>query len=436
MTEPQAVAAFHVCEVRDVSHQLWGLSTQNNTLIKVNPGSIPATQDGDNVLIIYAGGGTTDFCLLKLQNKFHGTSKFQKSSQAIEIQPVSDRYRDCKHEFGPEGFEDEIFPISSEIIQGKSGSVSGIDPFILTNTTMASLFDAQILQLKGEIKILLKEFESTQTNTDSVRNYVILAGGLGSSRYFKGKVRQLVSESLAELAWNTEVFTLDNPRLAVCLGLIYHAGRSPQLFPRRLHRVSLGIASPRLKDAIKQSRFRLFVKKALFQLPIDKKAEKSIEWIALKGTPVGDLGFFTFTQTASFSPDLTREKRIWEVAILTSSESDTERLMVEDNYGIREILKIDLSQAPETFESTGPREALSRLHLARKPDAVIEVTVVVRVELATIEFQWIDSNGFRCSDPISIPTGYERLPSTGQNAVYELSYGRLKTLQSSSVNDG
>ncbi|KAF5670418.1 hypothetical protein FDENT_11284 [Fusarium denticulatum] len=399
MTEPQAVAAFHMCGSE----------------------SSDRTKDGDNVLIIDAGGGTTDFCLLKLKDKFHGTSEVQKSSQAIEIQPVSDRYRDCKHEFGPEGFEDKTFPIPSEMIQGKSGSLSGIDPFILTDTTMASLFDAQIFQLKGEIKILLKEFESMQTNTDSGRNYVILAGGLGSSRYFKGKVQQLVSESLAELAGKTEVFTLDKPRLAVCLGLIYHAGRSPQLFPRRLHRVSLGIASQRLKDAIKQSRFRLFVKKALFHLPMDKKAEKAIEWIALKGTPVGDLGFLTFTQTTTFSPDLPRAKRIWEVAIITSSESDTERLMVEDNCRIREILKINLSQAPESFESTGPREALSRLHLARKPDVVIEVTVVVRVELATIEFQWIDSNGFRCSDPISIPTGYERLPSTGQSAVYELS---------------
>ncbi|KAG5789050.1 hypothetical protein H9Q69_011900 [Fusarium xylarioides] len=373
MTEPQAVAAFHMCGSE----------------------SSDRTKDGDKVLIIDAGGGTTDFCLLKLKDKFHGTSEVQKSSQAIEIQPVSareigsvnidndfedlvkehakshsgllhispeevawnirctDRYRDRKHEFGPEGFEDAIFPISSEIIQGKSGSLSGIDPFILTDTTMASLFDAQILQLKGEITILLHEFESMQANTDSGRNYVILADGLGSSRYFKGKVQQLVSESLAELAGKTEVFTLDKPRLA--------------------------------------------------------------------GTPVGDLGFLTFTQTTTFSPDLPREKRIWEVAILTSSESDTERLMVEDNCRIREILKINLSRAPESFESTGPREALSRLHLARKPDVVIEVTVVVRVELATIEFQWIDSNGFRCSDPISIPTGYERLPSTGQSAVYELS---------------
>ncbi|KAF5679517.1 hypothetical protein FCIRC_6130 [Fusarium circinatum] len=377
--------------------------------------------DGDNVLIIDAGGGTTDFCLLKINDKFHGTSEVHKSSQAIEILPVSDNYRDCKHTFGPEGFVEVTFPIPSEIIQGKSGSHSRIDPFVLTDTSMASLFDAQIFQLKGEIKIFLNEFQNLQQNGDSGRNYIILAGGLGSSRYFKDKIQQLVSEALAEVAEKTEVFTSDDPRLAVCLGLIYHAGRSPQLFPRRLHRVSLGIASQSLKNAIKQSRLRLFVKKALFHLPMDKKAEKAIDWIAFKGTPVGDLGFFTFTQTTTFSPDLPRDERIWEVAILTSSESDTERLMVEDNCRICSVLKIDLSQAPESFESTGAREALSRLHLARKPDVVIQVTVVVRVELATIEFQWIDSNGFRCSDPISIPTGYELVPATGQSAVYELS---------------
>ncbi|KAF5624632.1 nb-arc and ankyrin domain protein [Fusarium tjaetaba] len=44
----QSVVDFLVeykpCEARDVSHQLWGRSTQNNTLIKVSPGGIPATQ--------------------------------------------------------------------------------------------------------------------------------------------------------------------------------------------------------------------------------------------------------------------------------------------------------------------------------------------------------------------------------------------------------
>ncbi|EWG51636.1 hypothetical protein FVEG_16826 [Fusarium verticillioides 7600] len=35
---------YKACEARDVSHQLWGLSTQNNALIKVSPGGIPATQ--------------------------------------------------------------------------------------------------------------------------------------------------------------------------------------------------------------------------------------------------------------------------------------------------------------------------------------------------------------------------------------------------------
>jgi hypothetical protein len=82
----------------------------------------------------------------------------------------------------------------------------------------------------------------------------MIAGGLGSSPYFKDRIQQLVADSLAKFSEKTEVFTSDRPRLAVCLGLIYHAGRSPQLFPRRLHRVSLGIASQTLKNAIKKSR--------------------------------------------------------------------------------------------------------------------------------------------------------------------------------------
>ncbi|KAH7178584.1 hypothetical protein DER46DRAFT_655840 [Fusarium sp. MPI-SDFR-AT-0072] len=405
--------------------------------------------DGDNVLIVDAGGGTTDFCLLKVQDNLHGTTEVHKSSQAIEIQPVSacevgsvnidkgfedlvkehfechrglfirsleqvawhirdsDDYRDCKHNFGTEGFDDFTFAIPfHKTNPGESPSLVRIDPFILTEraTSMGSLFDTQIDRIKEVIKAFLTKLEKRRETADTGRNYIILAGGLGSSPYFKGKIQQLAAKSLAKFAEKTEVFTSDDPRLTVCLGLIYHAGRSPQLFPRRLHRVSLGIASQTLKNAIKKSRLQLFIKKALFHLPMDKKPEKEIEWIAVKGTPVGDLDFFTFTQKATFSPDLPEKKRIWEVAILTSFESDTERLMVEDNCRIRSILNIDLSQAPQAVESTGTREALSRLHLARKPDVVIKFTVVVRVGLATIEFQW----GMVTSQNLLLSNGHPR----------------------------
>ncbi|RBA13790.1 hypothetical protein FPRO05_02583 [Fusarium proliferatum] len=440
MTEPQAVAAFQMC---------------GSQLSK-------RTKDGDKVLIVDAGGGTSDFCLLRLQDTFHGTSKVNKSSQAIEIQPVfacgfgsvhidegfqslvkehvkshrgllhkspeqvawhvrdTDEYRECKHSLGTKSFEDFTFEIPFQKTNaGDPASLPRIDPFILTETSMASLFDTQIDRIKEVIKSFLADLEKREEAADTGRNVVILAGGLGSSPYFKGKIQQLVATSLVKLGGKTEVFASDNPRLAVCLGLIYHAGRSPQLFPRRLHRVSLGIASQGLKNAIKQSRLGYFVKKSLFHLSMGGKAEKAVDWIALKGTPVGDLGFFTVTQKAKFSPDLPPEKRIWEVAILTSFENATEKLMVEENCRVRSILNIDLSRAPQLSGSTGAREALSRLRLAPKPDVVIEVTVVVQVGLATIEFQWIDSKGFRCSDPISIPTGDERLPST--DAVYELS---------------
>ncbi|KAL9572451.1 hypothetical protein ACKAV7_003284 [Fusarium commune] len=364
--------------------------------------SVPATWDpaldGDNVLIVDAGGGTTDFCLLKVQDNLHGTTEVHKSSQAIEIQPVSacevgsvnidkgfedlvkehfechrglfirsleqvawhirdsDDYRDCKHNFGTEGFDDFTFAIPfHKTNPGESPSLVRIDPFILTERASSPPNPSpngsdSFLEV---IKAFLTELEKRRETADTGRNYIILAGGLGSSPYFKGKIQQLVAKSLAKFAEKTEVFTSDDPRLT--------------------------------------------------------------------GTPVGDLDFFTFTQKATFSPDLPEKKRIWEVAILTSFESDTERLMVEDNCRIRSILNIDLSQAPQAVESTGTREALSRLHLARKPDVVIKFTVVVRVGLATIEFQWVDSKGFRCSDPISIPTGDERPPSTGQSAVHELS---------------
>ncbi|KLP12766.1 uncharacterized protein LW94_10920 [Fusarium fujikuroi] len=59
MTEPQAVAAYEIC-VPNPSYQL---------------------KNGQNVLIVDAGGGTTDFCLLKMDGSY------EKPPQAMELAP-------------------------------------------------------------------------------------------------------------------------------------------------------------------------------------------------------------------------------------------------------------------------------------------------------------------------------------------------------------
>ncbi|ENH65254.1 hypothetical protein FOC1_g10005784, partial [Fusarium oxysporum f. sp. cubense race 1] len=71
-------------------------------------------------------------------------------------------------------------------------------------------------------------------------------------------------------------------------------------------------------------------------------------------------------QTAYFSADLPSDKRIWELGILTSFESDIERLTLEDNCRVHSVLKVKLSHIGEP-EQTGARDALSRLIWLESP---------------------------------------------------------------------
>ncbi|KAK2697289.1 hypothetical protein QWA68_003749 [Fusarium oxysporum] len=200
-----------------------------------------------------------------------------------------------------------------------------------------------------------------------------------------------------------------------------NAGHNPELFPRRFNRVSVGVASQSLIGAIKKTRLRDLIKRALLRFPKGEKPEGEVEWFLIKGGLVPDR-VAVHEQTAYFSADLPSDKRIWELGILTSFESDIERLTLEDNCRVHSVLKVKLSHVGEP-EQTGARDALSRLHLARKPKIQIKFDLRVEVGLATVEIQCTDKKMSICSEPISIETGQasESQPPICQHVVHELS---------------
>lgn len=69
------------------------------------------------------------------------------------------------------------------------------------------------------------------------------------------------------------------------MGLVYNAGRNPELFPRRFNRVSVGVASQSLTGAIKKTRLRDLIKRALLRFPKGKKPEGEVEWFLIKVKP-------------------------------------------------------------------------------------------------------------------------------------------------------
>ncbi|KAL5610006.1 hypothetical protein FOVSG1_004687 [Fusarium oxysporum f. sp. vasinfectum] len=400
MTEPQAVAAYEIC-VRNPDYQL---------------------KKGESVLIVDAGGGTTDFCLLKMDDTY------EKPPQAMELAPPtacaigssyidrgfeemvvtylqdkrdlllrdiedvawdlrnSNRFRIYKHEFNPDKFRELTFNIPFKTSARDDSKHPPPPPsFVLTGKSLGSLFDSQIDEINQHIRRFARALETDSGTNSENHDYIVLAGGLGSSRYVLGKIEEFIGESQTNLALKTKVVMSAAPRLSVCMGLVYNAGRNPELFPRRFNRVSVGVASQSLTGAIKKSRFRNLITRALLRFPKGEKPEGEVEWFLIKGELVPDR-VAVHEQIAHFSADLPSDKRIWELGILTSFESDIEQLTLEDDFRVHSVLKVKLSHIGEP-DQTGARGALSSLHLARKPKIQIKFDLRVEVGLATVEIQ-------------------------------------------------
>ncbi|KAM0078625.1 hypothetical protein ACKRZS_009350 [Fusarium odoratissimum] len=298
MTEPQAVAAYEIC-VRNPDYQL---------------------KNGESVLIVDAGGGTTDFCLLKMDDTY------EKPPQAMELAPPtacaigssyidrgfeemvvtylqekrdlllrdiedvawdlrnSNRFRIYKHEFNPDKFRELTFNIPFKTSARDDSRHPPPPPsFVLTGKSLGSLFDSQIGEINQHIRRFARALETDSgTNSENHLDYIVLAGGLGSSRYVLGKIEEFIGESQTNLALKTKVVMSSAPRLSVCMGLVYNAGRNPELFPRRFNRVSVGVASQSLTGAIKKSRFRNLITRALLRFPKGEKPEGEVEWFLIK----------------------------------------------------------------------------------------------------------------------------------------------------------
>ncbi|KAF5639379.1 hypothetical protein F25303_7410 [Fusarium sp. NRRL 25303] len=454
MTEPQAVATYEIC-VPNPSYKL----KVSEPRPPGTPQLISTSQNGQNVLIVDAGGGTTDFCLLKMDGSYERPPQamelapptacktgstyidqdFQRmvvtylqdkrDSLAKDIEDVSLDMRNSnlfhtrKHRFNPDTFNDLSFDIPfKNTARHDSKDSPPPDSFVLTGESFGSLFNSQIDEINQQIRRFVRVFVTDSgPNSKNHLDYIVLAGGLGSFRYVLSKIEEFIEELPFKIAAKPKVVMSAAPRLAVCMGLVYNAGRNPELFPRRFNRVSIGVASQSLTGEIKQRRLRNFLKRTFLRVPQGQKDGGEVEWVLVKGELVpGRVA--VYEQTAYFSADLPSDKRIWDLAVLHSFESDIDRLTLRDNCRVCSVLRVNLSHIGVP-EKTGAGDALARLNLAPKPKVPIKFDLRTEVGLATAEIHCTDKKGRLCSEPMSIEIGQvsESLPSTGQSAVYELS---------------
>ncbi|KAF5595765.1 hypothetical protein FPANT_4531 [Fusarium pseudoanthophilum] len=433
MTEPQAVAAYEICAPNsDYKLKDFCLLKMDDSYEKPPQAMELAEPTACQTGSTYIDRGFEEMVMTYLQDK--------RDSLVGDMEDVSldmrnnNEFHKTKHAFDPDAFEDLNFDIP---FKNSARHVSKDSPplatFVLTGEYLGSLFNRQIDVINEEIRRFIRAFVTDSgTNSENNLGYIVLAGGLGSSRYVQGKIEEFIQELPFKPAEKPKLVMSAAPRLAVCMGLVHNAGRNPELFPRRFNRVSIGVASQSLTGEIKKSRFRSFMKRAFLRAPKGQKPG---------GGSGGELVPDRVTlheQTAYFSADLPADKRTWELAILHSFESDIDRLTLggqprtsddarqilthTDNCRVHSVLRVNLSHIGVP-EKTGTGDALSRLHLAPKPKVPIKFDLRIEVGLATAEIYCTDKKGRLCSEPMSIEIGQESesLPSTGQSAVYELS---------------
>nr|RBQ88820.1 hypothetical protein FVER53263_07436 [Fusarium verticillioides] len=422
MTEPQAVAAYEICVPNlDYKFKDFCLLKMDDSYEKPPQAMELAPPTACKTGSMYIDRDFQKMVVTYLQDK--------RDSLTRDIEDVSLDMRNSnlfhkrKHAFGPDTFEDLNFdiPLKKSARHDLKDSPPAAT-FVLTGEYLGSLFNHQIDVINEEIRRFIRAFVTDSgANSENHLGYIVLAGGLGSSRYVQGKIEEFIQESLFKPAEKPKLVMSAAPRLAVCMGLVHNAGRNPELFPRRFNRVSIGVASQSLTGVIIKSRFRSFMKRAFLRAPKGQKPGGEVECVLVKGELVPDR-VAVHEQTAYFSADLPPDKRIWELAILYSFESDIDQLTLGDTCRVHSVLRVNLSHVGVP-EKTGTGDALSRLRLASKPKVSIKFDLRIEVGLATVELYCTDKKGWLCSEPMSIEIGQdsESVASTGQSAVYELS---------------
>ncbi|KAF9765416.1 hypothetical protein IL306_002292, partial [Fusarium sp. DS 682] len=308
MTEPQAVAAFEIC----ATESSFCLQRYWPTYPGFNIGSAKIDQGFEAIALDH---------LEDLQSLPERDTKF-----VARYMCNSDGFQDYKHKFNADNFDKSILKIPFTKSREDGASPALLEMAVpFTDGNMTRLFDGQIELMWERIRYYPDCLETvTKTGRASDLNYIILAGGLGSSIYVQSRLEELLTVTQSHLSNNIKLVKSGNARLADCMGLVYYAGRNPDVFSQRLHRVPFGTAAQVMVN--EKGRFREFLKRVLSSQSKEGEKAGEVEWFIFKATSVPESRICKSKQTSIFSPGTQPAKRLWKAGILSSFESDPLRL--------------------------------------------------------------------------------------------------------------
>ncbi|KAI9767085.1 MAG: hypothetical protein M1840_005873 [Geoglossum simile] len=267
---------------------------------------------GDTILVCDAGGGTTDICVLRV-NRIEGETvdltllddprvlgvgsldiddtfekntalylsdleaRLPQSSEHIAHQMTRNQFQAIKTSFGtPAGL-----PIVRIPVPGLP--VDSDERVELSRDKLTAMFDEQIDKI---FKFIEKEIEYLKWDQPRTEiSYLVLSGGLGSSRYVQTQFTKEYSDRGIKVLFAKET---EEPPLAVCKGLVIDRMQrichNASVFRTRRFRSSYGILYSERYDKSKHSG----QKSIKNSLDGHKYAENQIDWIIRRGDEISE----------------------------------------------------------------------------------------------------------------------------------------------------
>ncbi|KAI0172555.1 hypothetical protein GGR52DRAFT_591069 [Hypoxylon sp. FL1284] len=329
-------------------------------------------ENGDNILIVDAGGGTTDLCLVKIDKQDRnmvslaelgpvvgedaGAAYIDSAFQDLVLEALSKGgrerltsppetvawemmrssvFQDWKHSLGVTnsrkgdalmlkipGLGDRDTSTESNIVRGRMS---------IERSQLARVFDEQVEEIAKMVDRLVEHMEIRRLGQ---LNYIILSGGLGSSPYIQNKLKARYGARSSQKMLENLVFHLSKePRLCVCKGLVHdrlhHLYTGSSTFTRLCSQFSFGI----LKDEGYDHR------KAHHQAA---KREKKLKTLVGSKRLVGDCAKWLIKRRFAknlhhrFESSVPRWGLVGQVTIVSSIESEPPAYFAPDN-GVKKV---------------------------------------------------------------------------------------------------
>ncbi|KAI8626054.1 hypothetical protein F5Y19DRAFT_488550 [Xylariaceae sp. FL1651] len=343
--------------------------------------STVAFQSGDIFLSVDAGGGTTDLALMQV---VEAREPFPSLSQINQVDGIgigstlidrafvslvntrlaqfpdlidqlppdcaeklarSDRFKTTKHKFGEKVYQSNCYKLTLDGVPFNLNHPSaGIElgRIVLSWEEMQSLFEPHV---NGILRKIYEQLNWMQTHGLSRPiSFMILSGGLGSSKYVRDRLQAELSMDPHPYAQQVKIIQAPDPQLVVAKGLLLDRLQSldSNLAPvivSRVARASYGVVcKAKFNPAI---HFSETVRKD----PYDGElyAMGQIDWLIKKGDHVRTNNPIVQSFTKKLDP--TDSNRAWESVIMISDQDRESLPHNVDQAGAKQlcIVKCDLT---------------------------------------------------------------------------------------------